>query len=73
MGGKERTRNFNPRTYTGCDVSDIYGIVAEKVFQSTHLHGVRHVRHWVYMQDDSISIHAPTRGATRLPLQAPFH
>ena len=34
------------------------------MFQSTHPHGVRLVRQIVIMTYESVSIHAPTRGAT---------
>ena len=32
---------FNPRTHTGCDLMRLATAMGEKVFQSTHPHGVR--------------------------------
>ena len=57
--------NFNPRTHTGCDAAKMCERATTSGFQSTHPHGVR--RRWlshVVMGVSSISIHAPTRGAT---------
>ena len=58
------TPSFNPRTHMGCDLAALQQYYAEK-FQSTHPHGVRLVcdRYGVTLL--SVSIHAPTWGATR--------
>ena len=56
-------RSFNPRTHEGCD-----GCVASPCrqlpFQSTHPRGVRPLNSVNSTVLDSVSIHAPTRGAT---------
>ena len=33
--------SFNPRTHTGCDMWSLYLSLHQKLFQSTHPHGVR--------------------------------
>ena len=55
---------FNPRTHEGCDAAELWGISPTTVFQSTHPRGVRLL--WYHQRPDTqtISIHAPTRGAT---------
>ena len=57
-------RCFNPRTHTGCDLALGYGLDEIGEFQSTHPHGVRHHNLIYISQRLSVSIHAPTRGAT---------
>ena len=56
---------FNPRTHTGCDLLKIDVIKMLCLFQSTHPHGVRprglQNQNYHYL----VSIHAPTRGATK--------
>ncbi len=56
---------FNPRTHTGCDNSYYSQYLGGKSFQSTHPHGVRplFVAPVCFL---IVSIHAPTRGATRI-------
>ena len=56
---------FNPRTHTGCDLLGKVLTTRLYSFQSTHPHGVRRSDGRVYSDDWSVSIHAPTRGATR--------
>ena len=58
---------FNPRTHTGCDCHTWSLIRRSLTFQSTHPHGVRHARFVLNFERENIrvSIHAPTRGATR--------
>ena len=60
---------FNPRTHTGCDVSLAAPQFLNRRFQSTHPHGVRHPRLARVFHTTQVSIHAPTRGATRKPKQ----
>ncbi len=55
---------FNPRTYTRCDT---FGRLKQRrlnMFQSTHLHEVRHLWPAEAKEAEHVSIHAPTRGAT---------
>ena len=55
---------FNPRTHTGCDFLAVGLLPNTGLFQSTHPHGVRpflFIQNFIFM---SVSIHAPTRGAT---------
>ena len=56
--------HFNPRTRTECDGvgSDVCWVNVK--FQSTHPHGVRHIRWFELILIDQISIHAPARSAT---------
>ena len=56
---------FNPRTHTGCDLltGDLYAGWLE--FQSTHPHGVRPAAGLSRAETATVSIHAPTRGATK--------
>ena len=63
--------SFNPRTHTGCDNCLLCGHVPISVFQSTHPHGVRRAIVQNIMIHLTVSIHAPTRGATRRPCRAP--
>ena len=59
-------RYFNPRTHVGCDTEPSSGGPVKRVFQSTHPRGVRRCepcRGGAYV---SISIHAPTWGATSM-------
>ena len=55
---------FNPRTHEGCDFCrsrDTFN----GWFQSTHPRGVRRAQRSTAHRRSSVSIHAPTRGATR--------
>ena len=56
--------SFNPRTHAGCDPLETIFATPKRMFQSTHPRGVR----LSGMQREGIkrtvSIHAPTRGAT---------
>ena len=61
---------FNPRTHTGCDYSCNYSKKRDRKFQSTHPHGVRREVPTGVKKLPRVSIHAPTRGATGLTLQA---
>ena len=57
-------RSFNPRTHTGCDMMVQSRKTLYNSFQSTHPHRVRRsssVHNW---ERESVSIHAPTQGAT---------
>ncbi len=56
--------HFNPRTHEGCDPKLIIITTEGFVFQSTHPRGVRHDAAVETYGASSISIHAPTRGAT---------
>ena len=56
---------FNPRTHTGCDVAQGESLKTVDVFQSTHPHGVRPGHSTASYKQIRVSIHAPTRGATR--------
>ena len=59
-----RTSGFNPRTREGCDVRiDDCGCHFE--FQSTHPRRVRRTKSYGMVIVDSVSIHAPAKGATR--------
>ena len=62
---KIRTSSFNPRTHTGCDVLARTALVYHSEFQSTHPHGVRLSAMSKSISFGSVSIHAPTRGATQ--------
>ena len=55
---------FNPRTHTGCDCAMTLRHRTYVVFQSTHPHGVRLHASRHLSEIVSVSIHAPTRGAT---------
>ena len=55
---------FNPRTHTGCDIEE-GDIFIQGLFQSTHPHGVRRRTASISSRSPIVSIHAPTRGATR--------
>ena len=55
---------FNPRTHTGCDVYVLLSMPSCTPFQSTHPHGVRRLFLPLIFKGKSVSIHAPTRGAT---------
>ena len=57
---------FNPRTHAGCDdriAPSCQPMVLR--FQSTHPRGVRRFLHFRNAPKTDVSIHAPTRGATR--------
>ena len=56
---------FNPRTHTGCDPAKRLASRIVVLFQSTHPHGVRQSAAWPLCIYCLVSIHAPTRGATR--------
>ena len=55
---------FNPRTHTGCDARPARQSNIAVGFQSTHPHGVRPRCTVSVVHGISVSIHAPTRGAT---------
>ena len=57
-------KNFNPRTLVGCDISRVFRIFPRKRFQSTHPRGVRPDDDVTCRSVGSISIHAPSWGAT---------
>ena len=57
---------FNPRTHTGCDLFLQVQQASFAVFQSTHPHGVRLGIQAATNAMVAVSIHAPTRGATRM-------
>ena len=40
---------FNPRTRTGCDMTDVFAAATVTVFQSTHPHGVRQGVHHCHL------------------------
>ena len=68
LGGRETGVSqigFNPRTHTGCDEADYQSTKIDRMFQSTHPHGVRLNQLNPKEFQDLVSIHAPTRGATR--------
>ena len=56
--------SFNPRTHMGCDQASRPAFKARLMFQSTHPHGVRLVFHLLDVEQGTVSIHAPTWGAT---------
>ena len=56
--------SFNPRTHTGCDFPPLRTLCLLSWFQSTHPHGVRRGSTIAKSKYLSVSIHAPTRGAT---------
>ena len=56
-------QRFNPRTHTGCDEVKFCAEIEERMFQSTHPHGVR-LNQINQSVGSRVSIHAPTRGAT---------
>ncbi len=64
---------FNPRTYTRCDCGRCSVILRNRLFQSTHLHEVRLRRRHTGWLSQSVSIHAPTRGATGKPYVLPIY
>ena len=57
-------RGFNPRAHTGRDTATRKQLPRFWQFQSTRPHGARH-RIFLELQQHMVSIHAPTRGATR--------
>ena len=56
--------SFNPRTHMGCDRRRFRIQKIQIQFQSTHPHGVRRDSEDFRFRRDSVSIHAPTWGAT---------
>ena len=64
--------NFNPRTRKGCDQRrhQTQGLIS--AFQSTHPQGVRQGLYYIGEVTDSISIHAPARGATTSGAYSPM-
>ena len=56
---------FNPRTHTGCDILIKSCFTSQNPFQSTHPHGVRLCYPNRITGEQIVSIHAPTRGATK--------
>ena len=59
-----KASGFNPRTRTGCDRGSGFTRRFLLRFQSTHPHGVRLFEPDIDDAEDSVSIHAPARGAT---------
>ena len=57
---------FNPRTHTGCDYRPLPTRPRGWRFQSTHPHGVRRKQAATMCLRHMVSIHAPTRGATKI-------
>ena len=55
---------FNPRTHEGCDYLRLARKAEAIMFQSTHPRGVRHLNFLLLTLTKTVSIHAPTRGAT---------
>ena len=66
VDSKRRLRHFNPRSHKGSDHSRISRSCIDIVFQSTLPQGERLLSHRFGMDIRTISIHAPTRGATLL-------
>ena len=58
--------NFNPRSHEGSDATAAGTTIPSTVFQSTLPRGERRIRNRIRNPVKSISIHAPTRGATLL-------
>ena len=58
-------KNFNPRSHERSDMKSLDTHSYDSEFQSTLPREERHTGDIIYMQD-SISIHAPTRGATTM-------
>ena len=58
--------SFNPRAHTGRDNCYFCIFAASIMFQSTRPHRARHVRNAMRSYTASVSIHAPTQGATQL-------
>ena len=56
---------FNPRTHAGCDTERKDPVSPACLFQSTHPRGVRQYTCRIACRLPDVSIHAPTRGATR--------
>ena len=59
-------RSFNPRTHEGCDRNCATMSRGFLLFQSTHPRGVRQASSTKSNIPLSVSIHAPTRGATQV-------
>ena len=57
---------FNPRSHEGSDVHRHYNKFIKKLFQSTLPRGERQCPLGPFFSHKSISIHAPTRGATAI-------
>ena len=63
---KSSSKSFNPRTHAGCDRTITVSCWAASLFQSTHPRGVRLLPPFPSFRFNMIvSIHAPTRGATK--------
>ena len=58
---------FNPRARTGRDSCPDRSYPSCAGFQSTRPHGARHAQPAPHLQGNSVSIHAPARGATTSP------
>ncbi len=56
--------DFNPRTHAGCDLTQRGKRWAKQKFQSTHPRRVRRYNKDTVRERQTISIHAPTQGAT---------
>ncbi|SMP72808.1 hypothetical protein SAMN06296020_1351 [Anoxynatronum buryatiense] len=61
---KPSCRSFNPRSRTGSDSPKAERGLLRTLFQSTLPHGERQLRAVKENQPQSVSIHAPARGAT---------
>ena len=57
-------RCFNPRPRTGSDIGDPVLTWSRPLFQSTPPHGERQTTDDVETTTQTVSIHAPARGAT---------
>ena len=63
-------RHFNPRSHEGSDFANLLMTCGVLVFQSTLPRGERHHPHQFPSSGFGISIHAPTRGATAIGIDA---
>ena len=68
IGNNDGPHNFNPRSHKGSDGLFILNVIPTIVFQSTLPQGERRRKECNRPGSDKISIHAPTRGATRSAL-----
>ena len=59
-------RGFNPRAHAGRDHFFDMDIRSYLMFQSTRPRGARHIVTGGFLPDELVSIHAPTRGATKI-------
>ena len=63
-GDQNHRQSFNPRARTGRDAPIEFVVTFVTVFQSTRPYGARHAGKSCIVLTDSVSIHAPVRGAT---------